>query len=187
MTNDPLWPLLLLLRYMHIFGAITLMGATIFLRFALLPAVSKLDPKVKSDLHEDVRTRWSKFVMAATALLLISGITNLALASRYNYPDLPKDSIYHMIVGVKFLLALPIFFIAAILAGRTALAKKFQANAKMWMNVNLALAVLMVLIGGGLRYVPRSLKKPAENQPAAAAGQIGPNSFQKLPLDVVAK
>ena len=64
--NDPLFPLLLLLRYMHIFGAIALMGGTIFMRFALLPAVGKLDPAVKATLHEQVRSRWSKFVMAAS-------------------------------------------------------------------------------------------------------------------------
>ena len=32
--NDSLFPLLLLLRYMHILGAIALMGGTIFMRFA---------------------------------------------------------------------------------------------------------------------------------------------------------
>src|SRR5262245_10322600 len=130
--NDPLFPLLLALRYMHILGAIALMGATIFMRFALLPAVAKLDPAVKATLHDEVRSCWSKFVMAASGLLLISGITNLALAGRYHF-DLPKDSYYHMIVGIKLLLALPIFFVASVLAGRSELAKKFQANAKTWM------------------------------------------------------
>src|SRR5262245_49786071 len=158
--SDPLFPLLLVLRYMHIFGAIALMGATIFMRFALLPSVSKLDPGVRATLHQDVRSRWSKFVMAASGLLLISGVTNLALAGRYEFEPifgLPRGG-YHMIVGVKFLLALPIFLFASLLAGRSELAQKFQANPRLWMNVNLALAVLMVLIGGLLRFVPRTLK-----------------------------
>lgn len=189
MTDDPLFPLLLLLRYMHIFGAITLMGATIFLRFALAPSVAKLDPAVKAALHEDVRSRWSKFVMGATALLLISGITNMALASRFTFGDVfgvGGNKFYNMAVGIKLLLALPIFFIAAILAGRTELAKKFQANAKMWMNVNLTLAVLMVLIGGGLRFVKRDRKQPAVSPPAAAR-QTELNSTQTLPFVAAAK
>jgi len=182
MTDDPLWPLLLILRYMHILGAIALMGATIFMRFALVPAVGKLDPAVKATLHEEVRSRWSKFVMAASALLLLSGIMNLGLAGRYEFPDLPKNSYYHMIVGIKFLLSLPIFLFASFLAGRSETAKKFQANAKTWMNVNLTLALLMVLIGGGLRFVPRQRKADNEAPPAAAA-----EKSQTLPLAAAAK
>jgi len=186
--NDPLFPLLLALRYMHIFGAIALMGATIFMRFALLPAVTKLDPAVRATLHDEVRSRWSKFIMAASGLLLVSGVTNLALTGRYDFapiPGLPRGG-YQMLVGIKFLLALPIFFIASLLAGRTALAAKFQSSARFWMSVNLALAVLMVLIGGALRFVPRELK-PAKVTPPAAAGQIERDSGQTLPLLTAAK
>jgi uncharacterized membrane protein len=186
--NDPLFPLLLALRYMHIFGAIALMGATIFMRFALLPAVSKLDPPVKATLHDEVRSRWSKFVMAASGLLLISGVTNLALAGRYDFEPiagLPRGG-YHMIVGVKFLLALPIFFFASLLAGRSDFAKKFQSAARFWMSANLALAVLMVLIGGLLRFVPRELKPTGAATPPAAA-QIERVFGQTLPLAAAAK
>lgn len=156
-------PLLLVLRYMHILGAITLMGGTIFMRFGLAPVVAGLDGPTRADIHERVRRRWSKFVMLASGLLLASGLANLALASRYVYEG-PLGEKYHMLVGIKFLLALPIFLFASFLAGRSESAKKFQANAVLWMNVNLALALLMVLIGGALRYVPRTPKPP---QPAA--------------------
>src|SRR5258705_4754295 len=118
--TDPLLPLLLILRYMHILGAIMLMGGTIFMRFALRPVVVQMQPEAKANLHEEVRRRWAKFVMLATLLLLVSGITNLALAARYEYEPvfgMPKG--YHIVVGIKFLLALPIFFIALILMGRT--------------------------------------------------------------------
>src|SRR5262245_20391678 len=140
MTSDPLFPLLLILRYAHILGAITLMGGTIFMRFALRPVVVGLPPDTKATIHEQVRGRWSKFVMLASALLLISGITNLALAGRYEYkPILDLEKGYHILVGIKFLLALPIFFIAALMTGRSSLAKRVQANAEFWMTVNLTL------------------------------------------------
>ena len=157
--SDPLFPVLLVLRYMHILGAIMLMGGTIFMRFGLVPVVPTLDERTRTDLHEKVRSRWSKFVMLASALLLISGIANLALASRYEFEPVLGMS-YHMIVGIKFILALPIFVFASFLAGRTETAKKFQAKARMWMNINLALALLMVLIGGLLRFTARDLKPP---------------------------
>src|SRR5262245_49964896 len=83
--SDPLLPLLLLLRYMHILGAIALMGGTIFMRFALAPTVATLDPATKGAIHEQVRSRWSKFVMLAAGFLLVSGLTNLLLAGRYDF------------------------------------------------------------------------------------------------------
>lgn len=172
MTDDPLFPLLLVLRYMHILGAIMLMGGTIFMRFALAPVVAGLDAAAKASLHEQVRSRWSKFIMLASGLLLVSGIVNLALAARYQYEPVLGVLNYNMVVGIKFLLALPIFFFAAMLAGRSASAKKFQASAITWMNVNLVLAILMVLIGGTLKFVKREPKQPAATAAAARARLI---------------
>jgi uncharacterized membrane protein len=181
--TDLLFPLLLLLlRYMHILGAITLMGGTIFMRFALRPVVVQMPPDARATLHEEVRRRWAKFVMVATLLLLVSGIANLALAGRNEYePVLGMPKGYHMVVGIKLLLALPIFFIAAILMGRTSLAKRMQASAEMWMNLNLTLALVMVLIGGGLRFVKREPKPPRATQTTAIAADVQ-NASQKLPF-----
>jgi uncharacterized membrane protein len=179
--NDPLFPVLLILRYMHILGAIALMGGTIFMRFALRPAIGTIAPDAKMALHEQVRGRWAKVVMLATLLLLVSGITNLALASQYRFDPVFGLS-YHMVVGIKLLLALPIFFIAAVVMGRSGLAKRMQANAETWMNVNLALALVMVLIGGALKFVGRE-RKDAAPPPAAKATAGGENASQKLPFD----
>jgi hypothetical protein len=177
---DPLFPLLLTLRYMHILGAIALMGGTIFMRFALRPVVVAMQPDVKAATHEQVRSRWSKVVMLSTLLLLVSGITNLGLAGRYQFEPVFGMS-YHMVVGIKLILALPIFFIAAILMGRSALAKRFQANGELWMNVNLTLALVMVLIGGVLKFVEREPKAPRAVEAAlrTATDQI---ASEKLPF-----
>lgn len=181
--NDSLFPVLLLLRYMHILGAITLMGATIFMRFALRPAVGALPGESRATLHEEVRRRWAKFVMLASALVLISGIANLGLAARYTYEPVFGMS-YHMVVGIKFLLAMPIFLIAAFLTGRSATAKRAQGNAELWMGVNLTLALLMVLIGGVLRFVPRTPKK-VSGPPASATAPALQNAGEILPLGEV--
>jgi hypothetical protein len=178
--SDPLFWLLLVLRYMHILGAIALMGGTIFMRFALRPVVVGMQPDVKAATHEQVRSRWSKVVILATLLLLISGITNLALAGRYQFEPVFGMS-YHMVVGIKLLLALPIFFIAAILMGRSALARRFQANAELWMNINLVLALVMVLIGGLLKFADRNPKPPRAAE-AAVATDPDAIASQKLPF-----
>ena len=153
--DDPLFPLLLILRYMHILGAIALMGGAIFMRFALVPSAGELADDTRRQLHERVRSRWSKVVMISTALLLISGVANLGLAARYDFTGFAS---YNMLGGIKFILALPIFYFASVLAGRSASAQKFQSNAKFWLNVNLVLALTMVLIGGLMRFTPRELK-----------------------------
>ena len=183
--SDPLFPLLLLLRYMHILGAIALMGGTIFMRFALAPTVRDLDPETRNRIHEQVRSRWAKFVMLSAALLLISGIANLGLAARYEYkPLFGMQGGYHMIVGIKFLLALPIFLFASFLAGRSATARKFQANAMFWMNLNLALALTMVLIGGFLKFVYRVPKANRMIVPAVSALERS-NASDALPFAMV--
>src|SRR6478672_7391844 len=107
MTTDPLFPLLLILRYMHILGAIALMGCTIFMRFALRPVVVQLPAETKANLHEEVRRRWARFVMLATALILASGLLNLIMTGRFVFdPVLGMPKGYQMLVGIKFLLAL---------------------------------------------------------------------------------
>jgi uncharacterized membrane protein len=156
---------MLILRYMHILGAIALMGGTIFMRFGLSPTLVQLPDAERAKLHEQVRSFWAKFIHISIALLLISGITNLGLAAKYDFHGWP----YSMVGGIKMLLALPIFAIASLLAGRGNAAKKIQANPRLWLNINLALALSMVLIGGVLRFVPRDLKSapPAATTPAA--------------------
>jgi uncharacterized membrane protein len=181
--SDPLFPLLLILRYMHILGAIALMGGTIFMRFALRPAVVAMPPEVKAALHEQVRSRWAKFVMLATLLILVSGLTNLGLAGRYEYkPVLGMPKGYHMMVGIKFLLALPIFFIAAVMTGRSAMAKRFQANAELWMTVNLTLALIMVLMGGWLKFVHRQPKSDFMRVQSAVAVPADQIASEELPF-----
>jgi uncharacterized membrane protein len=157
---DPLWPLLLGLRYMHILGAITMMGATIFMRFALVPAIGTIPNDAQTQLHDSLRKSWSRWVMLATLLLLVSGIANLGLAARQDFSGLATNSTYNMLAGIKLLLALPIFFVAALLSGRTGLAKRVQAKRIFWLNICLLLGLVMVLMGGYMRFVQRTLKAP---------------------------
>jgi hypothetical protein len=71
---------------------------------------------------------------------------------------------YHMLFGIKFLLAMVVFTVASLLAGKTALADKLRASAKFWMSLNILLAVLIVCISGILRtaHPPGSLAIAAD-------------------------
>jgi uncharacterized membrane protein len=155
------------LRWMHILAAITAVGGTFFARLALLPAIEEtLSPEQRQSLHAAIRRRWSKWIAASIALLLISGLVNFVVRIVPHY-DVPK--FYHPLFGVKFLLALGIFFIASVLSGRSAMADRFRQNTRKWLSINAVLAVLVVLISGVLKNAEKS-KKPAK--PAAAAAGV---------------
>jgi uncharacterized membrane protein len=144
------WDVLgIVFRWLHILAAITAVGGTIFMRFALLPAMAELPEATRKSFHEAVRSRWARPVQLAILFLLISGVFNII--SMENQYDLSKVRLYHPLFGVKFLLALAIFFLASVLTGRSARTQRFRDNRRLWLTVNLVLAVLVVCISGVLR------------------------------------
>jgi hypothetical protein len=115
--------------------------------------------------------------MGASGLLLISGLVNtITTIQKYEFD---KNVPYHALIGVKMLLGLAIFFIASLLVGRSANAAKFREKAVFWLNVNLTLAVAVVLIGGFLKVSPRREKVKKADPPAIQAAAEG-NFSQKV-------
>ena len=150
----------LILRGMHILGAIMLVGSTIFVRFAYLPAKQLSEFEPQPEFTERLRAAWSRMVVLASGALLVSGLVNFVLLmKRY---DISKDafpgSAYQMIFGIKFLLAFVIFFLAAALAGRSGLAEKLRQREKFWLSVNMVLAIVVVLLAGVMRMADRTEK-----------------------------
>ena len=80
-----------------------------------------------------------------------------------------------MVFGVKFLLALAIFAIASLLVGKTPAAEALRKNARLWLNLNIVLAVLVVCLSGVLRTAEKTPKtagreatgrqRPTEREP----------------------
>ncbi len=147
------------MRWFHLVAAITAVGGTIFMRFALLPSVSGLNDEQQNSLHDAVRRRWSKLVMLSIAFLLISGLTNYVILLRDSKSGTPEwdawrqsyNGLYQAVFGIKFTVAMGIFFITSALAGRGEATKKFRQDARWWLNVNIALALLVVALSGVLR------------------------------------
>ena len=148
-------------RWAHILAAITAVGGTIFMRMALVPSVGVLPDDERKKLHEQVRSRWVKFVMAAILFLLVSGLYNFV--QKNNQGLRPA---YHMLFGIKFLLAFIIFFLASALTGRSPAFANIRANARFWLSLNMTLAIIVVCISGVLRAIPL---KGAAPQPVQAA------------------
>src|SRR5690606_8931127 len=113
--------------------------------------------------------RWSKIVAGAIGFLLVSGLYNFMLTvTQFRVP-----SWYHMVFGIKFLAALAIFAIASVLVGKTPAAEALRKNARLWLNVNIALAVLVVCLSGVLR--------TAEKTPKSDEGKPAPAETASLP------
>jgi hypothetical protein len=70
--------------------------------------------------------------------------------------------------GIKFLLALVIFFVASLLVGRSPAADRFRQKRKTWLTLNMTLAITVVLISGVMRTLPQK-PRPTELAPATTA------------------
>lgn len=145
-----------ILRLLHILAVVTIVGGSVFIRFALLPAVSTLGDQPRRTLHEAVRTRWARMVQVSILFLLVTGLINFVMFLRASkaWGDEWRETYYgtyQMLFGIKFLLALAIFALASILSGRSAGTQKIRDNLGFWLNVNLAMALAVVMISGVMR------------------------------------
>jgi uncharacterized membrane protein len=169
----------LALRWFHLVAAMTAVGGTIFMRFALVPAALVLTDDERKSLHEQIRSRWAKLVAASVAFLLISGLINFVLflteskTAPWEQWRQSYNSLYQFVFGAKFALAIVVFFIASALAGRGEATKKFRQDAKWWMTVNLILALIVVVLSGVLRFThvgPTFAKPVSSSTPAEVTG-----------------
>lgn len=132
-------------RIVHVGTAITLVGGSVFMAFALVPAASsKLTDEEHDRLREAVLGRWKKFVHIGIALFIISGFYNFARM----VPQHKGDGLYHALVGTKILLAFGVFFIASALVGKSKGLEKMRQNRARWLRVLVLLSTIIVCISG---------------------------------------
>lgn len=166
--DSPLFFLDVLSRFVHVGTAITVLGGSIFLRFALQPAATPLPEADHRQLRERILARWRKIVGIGIALFLLSGFYNYIRAM-----DLHKgDSLYHALIGTKILLALAVFFLASALVGRSPTFERLRANSRTWLVVTIALAAIIVAISSFLKIRgPSGATQPARPV-AQASGEL---------------
>jgi uncharacterized membrane protein len=153
----------LILRWLHIFSAIVLVGGAFYMRCVLWPALTEQGAETRQRLLAAARPRWSRIVMITSALLLLSGLFN-AVRIIMDY-QLSGPVRYDILVALKLLLAVVAMGLAAVLSGRSALAERCRQILAFWLNLQLLLAVLLVGLAGYMKMVPRQLKMtPAEQQ-----------------------
>ncbi|WP_437223746.1 hypothetical protein SH661x_003338 [Planctomicrobium sp. SH661] len=161
-------PVITLSRCLHILGAIALFGGAIFTRYVLMPAASELPENEHEKLKSAVTRRWKMFVHLGITVIFFSGFYNYLVVMA---PAHKGDGRYHMLMGIKILLAMVVFFIASVLPGRIPAFAQMRRNSKFWLGISILLSTIIVVIAGVLkvRGVPAPVAEKAV--PAATAAQ----------------
>tara|TARA_R110001592_G_scaffold30011_1_gene107938 strand:- start:1147 stop:1701 length:555 start_codon:yes stop_codon:yes gene_type:complete len=142
-------PLPLLMRWLHVFGAIFLLGGTFYLRAVLMPAANEsLDEETHAKLKVGIMGRWRKILPILMLVLIVSGLYNFLAVTRFAHDGQPQ---YHMLFGIKFLLAFAVFGLASMLSGTKSISQKLQKNAKLWLGITLAMGIAIVMIAGYMK------------------------------------
>ncbi len=162
---DSMYWIMLVSRILHILGAIILVGGLFYLRFVVTSNDDSSAPSSPDQYFGGRRATWAKWVGIATALLLITGIWNYIQMSKLD----ALATSYHMIIGLKMLAAIAVFLLAALLAGRTAVADSIRQNWRLWLNICLLLGIVAVILGSVLRSFPHNPKTNAAGLPTLVA------------------
>ena len=148
----------LALRWLHILSATMLVGGILFLAFVWLPAHQALTPEEREESFVPMRPTWSLMVTLTTLFLLVSGFWNFIII--YGKFDLPAA--YTTLIAIKFLVALALFFLSAMIAGSSQGAVRLRHRLPIWLRLNALLAVLLIGIAGYMKIMDHSPKPKAE-------------------------
>ena len=157
--SDVLMPLIS--RWIHVLSVILLVGGTLFMRLSLVPAA--LETNTSDEIREAIRRRWAKWMGAAILFLLASGLYNAGLKAL----DYELDKVYLTLLMLKIVLGLAVFFIASVVSGRSAMAKRFRQRELFWLNILCVLMVSLVLMAGYMKMNPQE-KKQKSDEPDSA-------------------
>src|ERR1700678_4264186 len=96
------------LRCLHIASMTTLLGGMIFWRLVLARASEEVGMGARGPLFERIAAAFRPLVFASIAGLIASGIINFLMAPVHT-------KLYHMLFGIKLLLALHVFGVAIVM------------------------------------------------------------------------
>jgi uncharacterized membrane protein len=163
--------LMLASRILHVLGAIIMVGGLFYLWAVITPdSAAPAREGVGEGSSADQyfggrRAAWAKWVGIASLLLLVTGLWNFINMIKFNY----LDPSYHMLGGLKILLAIVLMFVAALLAGRSAAADSLRQNWRRWLTISLLLGIIVVAMGSVMRTYPRAPKVDAQPAPTLIA------------------
>jgi putative copper export protein len=97
--------LFVIMRWLHFSSMAALVGGILYGRFVMTSSLGGLDPSARAAFDRRAAAGYRPLVLAAVIGLIVSGTYNLLT----NPGHTPK---YHMLLGVKLMLALHVFAVA---------------------------------------------------------------------------
>jgi uncharacterized membrane protein len=154
----------LIMRWLHIGGAIILIGSPFFIRLFLLPALAREEPAARDAMLERINKPWRMLLGIVILLQIVSGVYWLLVVINMA----AEPPIYQILLTVKLLAALGLFFLLSVLAGRATMFAPFRNEAKKWYSACLICGIIIVACAGAMRLTP---VKHTEKPPGHAAAQ----------------
>jgi hypothetical protein len=137
-------------RGIHLLAVIVAIGGAFGLRYAVLPALEGQPEEVRRRLHAAMRRRLMAITLTAIAMLVLSGSVNLIRA----FVVAPRPpAAYHMVLGVKLLLALALFTVAAWQVAPSDPPNALQRHRRRTSGFIVHLGVLIVMLSVALRFL----------------------------------
>ena len=140
----------LIMRWIHISGAIILIGSPVFIRLFLLPALAGEEPANRDAIIERINKPWRMFLGIVILLQIISGVYWLLVVINMA----AEPPVYQVLLTVKLLAALALFFLLSVLAGRATAFASFRQAAKKWYAGCVLCGMIIVMCAGAMRLVP---------------------------------
>lgn len=142
----------------HVIVAFFIAGTLLFQWRAVHPVLSSSDGD--DQIREQIRSRWAPMVHIGATILIGTGLYQLMAVG------MPKAEFqktleeggpaYHMLFGIKFLLAIGALFIAGAMVGRSGLMVKIRQSASKWLSLGIVLVIAVIVISRVLAEMPSS-------------------------------
>jgi len=140
-----------LARVIHVGAAVIAAGGAFFQFLVLRPTLATLEDPQRLELREKLADRWRVTVYRCIVVLLISGFINYLVYRAPAIQHYENSTAYHILLGIKILLALAAFHCAALLALSGPRGKRHRDHAGFWLTTLCILFVVIIGLGSVLR------------------------------------
>ena len=141
-------------RIFHVTTAIMLLGGSLFTLLAYQPVLQTQPDQVRRTISGQTRDSWRRWVHMGIAVFLVTGFYNYFRAM----PLHKGDGLYHALIGMKIIIAMAVFFLASVLAGRSPRFENWRQAAAWPLKLLCLLGILIVAISGFLKVSSSNLQ-----------------------------
>ncbi|HIA48823.1 MAG TPA: hypothetical protein EYN96_12860 [Candidatus Hydrogenedentes bacterium] len=143
MTYEMMLPLVM--RWIHIFCAVVVVGSILFYRFAVLPASKQaFEDGMPDAFRLALMKKWKLLLHPPIILFLASGMYTYMTVTSKLHED---QGLYHALFGLKFLLALFVFALYIVLTSTMKWSEGIRDKNILWVLLVLSVTVIVGIAG----------------------------------------